>query len=138
MTEPSALLEHDYRGDVATLSVARRDVLAWLSALGADQDTKDRAALIVSELATNALQASPGRTYTVTVARVDEQHAVISVRNAESATVPPRPENWRPADGSSLRGRGLAIVSALSERVTVDSKAGEVVVTARFRLGEIR
>jgi len=134
MRDPSAVVELSYRGDVTTLSEARRDVRAWLSNWGADDDTLDRAALIVSELATNALQASPGRSYRVHVSRVDDHHAAISVRNAASSTVPPRQENWGPVDRSSLRGRGLAIVSALSEQVIVEDGRGEVVVTARIRL----
>ncbi|MGZ4726032.1 MAG: hypothetical protein ACXV8L_17650, partial [Ilumatobacteraceae bacterium] len=68
MPEPSATLDRDYEGEAATLRVARRDVLAWLTDVGADESTKERAVLIVSELATNALQASPGRMYRVRVA----------------------------------------------------------------------
>lgn len=134
MAEPGTTLDRSYRGDAATLGTARRDVLAWLSGWGADEAAKERAALIVSELATNALQASPGGTYTVQAARVDDQHAAITVRNATSGTVPPSPDKWRPVNRAALRGRGLGIVKSLSQQVTVDSDSGEVVVTALIRL----
>ena len=135
MTEPSATLHRDYEGEATTLRTARGDVLAWLSDLGADEATKERAALIVSELATNALQASPGHTYTVRVARDDDQFASIAVRNHTSGARPPARDRWQFADRSSLRGRGLAIVTSLADEVTVDDDdEGDVVVTARIRL----
>ncbi len=134
VSEPSATLHRDYEGEAATLRTARRDVLAWLSDLGADEATKECAALIVSELATNALQASPGRMYTVRIARDDDEYASISVRNHASGSRPPTRDGWHLADRSSLRGRGLAIVTSLAEEVTVNDDEGEVVVTARIRL----
>ena len=131
--DPSSALDRDYDGEPATLRAARRDVLTWLSARGADEETKQRAALIVSELATNALQASPGRPYNVSVTMTDDQCAEIAVRNHTSGGVPPERERWRFAEPSSLRGRGLAIVSSLSEDVVVCADNGEVAVTARIR-----
>jgi anti-sigma regulatory factor (Ser/Thr protein kinase) len=129
----SASLDREYDGEATTLRRARRDVLAWLSARGADEATKQRAALIVSELATNALQASPGRIYAVHVAPIDHQRVLISVRNHSSGGMPPDRAQWHVAHPSSLRGRGLSIVSALSDDVSVKNDRGEVVVTARMR-----
>ncbi|MGZ4673771.1 MAG: ATP-binding protein [Ilumatobacteraceae bacterium] len=135
MPEPSATLDRDYEGEAATLRVARRDVLAWLTDVGADESTKERAALIVSELATNALQASPGRMYRVRVALDGDGCASISVRNHTTGGRPPARDRWQFADRSALRGRGLAIVTSLAEEVSVNDDAdGEVVVTARIRL----
>jgi anti-sigma regulatory factor (Ser/Thr protein kinase) len=134
VSEPSATLHRDYEGEAATLRTARRDVLSWLTDLDADEDTKERAALIVSELATNALQASPGLTYTVRVVRDNDDFASISVRNHAVASRPPGRDRWHLADRTSLRGRGLAIVASLADEVTVDDDHGDVVVTARIRL----
>jgi anti-sigma regulatory factor (Ser/Thr protein kinase) len=127
-------LDRDYDGEAATLRIARRDVLAWLAAHGAGDDTKQRAALIVSELATNALQASPGQPYSIQVVLIDGGCAAIRVRNHTSGALPPRRENWKLADQASLRGRGLAIVESLAEEVTVDHNSNEVVISARIRL----
>jgi anti-sigma regulatory factor (Ser/Thr protein kinase) len=132
--EPAAILDRDYEGEATTLRAARRDVLAWLAERGANEATKQRAALIVSELATNALQASPGQTYTVQVAFVDDDHAAISVRNHTNGARPPAREHWHLTDRTSLRGRGLAIVKSLAEDVTVESVQDAVVVTAKIRL----
>lgn len=134
MPEPSATLDRHYEGQAATLRAARRDVLSWLDERGADEAAKQRAVLIVSELATNALQVSPGQTYTVQVSFVDDDHAAISVRNHTNGGLPPAREHWKLTDASSLRGRGLAIVKSLAEDVTVDSHQDEVVITARIRL----
>ena len=82
-------LHRDYEGDLATLRAARRDVVEWLTHRGADQETKDRAALIVSELTSNAIQTAPGSTYNLQVAQVDQQCAAISVRNRPTNGLPP-------------------------------------------------
>jgi anti-sigma regulatory factor (Ser/Thr protein kinase) len=129
----STSLDRQYNGEATTLRRARGDVVAWLSTRGADEATKQRAALIVSELATNALQASPGQIYTVHVAVVDHQRVLISVRNHSSGGMPPDRAQWHVAHPSSLRGRGLSIVSSLSEDVSVENDRGEVVVTALMR-----
>ena len=68
----SAVLRCEYEGDLVTLRAARRAVVDWLAGLGADDDTRERAALIVSELSSNAIQAAPGRTYSLQLARVDD------------------------------------------------------------------
>ena len=134
MLEPSTALDRDYDGEPTSLRATRRDVLAWLSARGAGEETKQKAALIVSELATNALQASPGHTYHVSVVMTDDHCAEIAVRNHTTGGLPPDRDRWTFAEPSSLRGRGLAIVSSLSEDVVVSSGNDDVVVTARIQL----
>ena len=129
----------EYQGGVATLRSARRDVVEWLTHLGAGQETKDRAALIVSELTSNAIQAAPGSAYQLQVARIDEQSAAISVSNRQISGLPPAPHRWRaptevPLREIPLRGRGLAIVDSLSEEVTVEHNGESVIVTARLRI----
>ncbi len=137
--DPPDALHREYEGDLATLRAARRDVVEWLTHQGADQETKDRAALIVSELSSNAIKAAPGSTYHLQVALVDEKCAAISVRNRPTNGLPPARKHWRaPADlplgQLSLRGRGLAIVDSLSEEVTVEHDGEAVVVTSLLRI----
>lgn len=137
--DPPGALYREYEGDLATLRTARRDVVAWLTHHGADQETKDRAALIVSELTSNAIQAAPGSKYNLNVARVDQQCAAISVRNRPTNGFPPARKHWRrpaelPLRQLSLRGRGLAIVDSLSVDVTVEHDGDAVVVTALLRI----
>ena len=91
--DPPAVLQRQYEGDLVTLREARRAVIDWLTGLGADDDTRERAALIVSELSSNAIQAAPGRTYSLQLARVDDQRATISVRNHPTDSLPPPRES---------------------------------------------
>ena len=137
--DPAAMFQREYEGDVATLRVARRDAVEWMTELGADDETKERAALIVSELTSNAIQAAPGRTDHLQLTLRDDGSATISVRNHPNGSRPPPRELWRAAPHSPLRkllprGRGLAIVDSLSEDVTVEHHGDDVVVTARVRI----
>ena len=141
--DPPAALHREYEGDLATLRTARHDVVEWLANRGADQETKDRAALIVSELTSNAIQAAPGSAYNLQVALVDQQCAAISVRNRPTTGLPPARQHWRapaelPLTQLPLRGRGLAIVDSLSEEVTVEHDGEAVVVTALLRIDSER
>jgi anti-sigma regulatory factor (Ser/Thr protein kinase) len=136
---PAAVLQREYAGELATLRSARRDVVDWLTQLRADDETKERAALVVSELTSNAIQAAPGRTYNLQVTRLDDGSAAISVRNHPIGSRPPARELWHPPPQTRLqkllpRGRGLAIVDSLSEDVTVEHHGDAVVVTARVRI----
>ncbi len=139
MTDPSAALRRVYDADLRTLHAARRDVVEWLTAQRADEETQERGALIVSELCSNAIQNSPGLAYVMEVARLEDHLAAISVRNRPTAKLPPPRELWRPVGDLSLkelslRGRGLAIVDSLSEDVTIEHLGDELVVTARLRI----
>jgi anti-sigma regulatory factor (Ser/Thr protein kinase) len=132
-------LQREYEGDLVTLRAARRAVVDWLAGLGADDDTRERAALIVSELSSNAIQASAGRSYSLQLARLDDGSATIAVRNHPTGSLPPARESWRREAAKQLRnllprGRGLAIVDSLSEDVTVEHYGDDVVVTARIRI----
>ena len=136
--DPQPVLQREYDGDLVTLRAARAAVIDWLAGLGADDDTRERAALIVSELSSNAIQAAPGRTYSLQV-RLDDGCATISVRNHPSGSQPPARESWRREPVTKLRnllprGRGLAIVDSLSEDVTVEHHGDDVVVAARVRI----
>src|SRR3954454_18550237 len=137
--KPAAAFRHRYAGDLATLRAARRQVVDWLEEQGADGDIKERAALIVSELTSNAVQASPGVPYSVEVTG-EKGFASITVRNHPGGQSPPPREKWRPVAHLSLkdlspRGRGLLIVDSLSDGLTIEHHSDEMVVTARLRVG---
>ncbi|MEP7114657.1 MAG: ATP-binding protein [Ilumatobacteraceae bacterium] len=139
MTEPWAVLRREYAGDLKTLHAARRDAVEWFQAQAADEPTRDQAALIVSELCSNAIQNSPGLAYDLQIVRLDDDHAAISVRKQPAGTLPPPHEDWQPAGHlslkeQSLRGRGLAIVDSLSEDVAVEHFDDTLVLTATVRI----
>jgi len=137
--EAPAAFCHQYDGDLVTLRSARRAVVSWLEQQGADDDAKQRAALIVSELTSNAVQASPGVPYSVEATRIDDEFASITVRNHPGGQTPPPREKWRPTTNLSLedlspRGRGLLIVESLSDGLTIEHHSEEVAITARLRI----
>lgn len=133
----SAPLVRSYDGRTDSLRSVRADLLAWLNGGGADSDAQERAALVVSELAANAVQAAPGRRYQVRAAW-DGGHMVVTVHNATDGDRPPVRSTWGQVDALAPRGRGLAIVDALADRVDVAERGdGSIVITARLRVGGI-
>ena len=135
-TQPdtSATMSREYAGEAATLRTARRDVVNWLMECGADSHTIERASLITSELASNAIHAAPGQPYQLRVSAVEPNAASLSIRNRTSSGGPPPRADWRPVDELAIRGRGLSIVESLSDEVTVETDGDEVIVTAWFRM----
>jgi len=104
---------------------ARRFVIDTLAAWGC-VDVLDVAALIATELATNAVLHA--RTdFTVTVSHSPEGTIRIAVRDA--SPVRPRPRRAGPFDGS---GRGLALVEALAASWGTDPLPGGKAVWAQL------
>lgn len=129
----AAVMEREYGGTTDTLSAARAETIGWLDGHRIDQEVQDRAALVLSELASNAIQASPGQTYTVCVSLSDDAAVVVAVSSRAGSGRPPERKAWGPAAALAARGRGLLIVEQLSDRVDVGQLAGMVVVTATLR-----
>jgi anti-sigma regulatory factor (Ser/Thr protein kinase) len=129
------VLEREYAGVTSVLRAARSDLVDCLGARQIDQDLRDRAQLVLSELATNAVEASPGSPFVVRVSIDDGKSLIVEVTSRTDAATPPPREGWGPATALAARGRGLLIVERLSAEVEVDQPAaGTVVVTAKLRL----
>lgn len=124
----------EFAGVSMTIALARNLVDEFLERRAASQDLRERAALAVSELASNAVQASPDHTYVVAVEEdAQSGELVIAVTNGASIESIPPNERWGPADILAPRGRGLAILEAISDRVDIEpAGTGAVVVTARL------
>lgn len=107
------------------VSVRRaRDFIAdALSAL--DGDVRNRAVLITSELATNAIRHAHSP-FKVTVALSGEG---VKVSVTDSSGVVPVPRNPSPTDA---HGRGLMILRALADRWGIDTEPG--ITTVWFAL----
>jgi len=60
-------LDREYQGRTETLRQARTEVGGWLAAHDLGSDVRERAELVVSELASNAVQAAPGTPYRLCV-----------------------------------------------------------------------
>jgi hypothetical protein len=104
---------------------ARRFVVETLTAWGYG-DLVDDAAVIITELATNAVIHA--RTdFTVTVSRLPGGPIRIAVRDA--SPMPPRPRRPQPLENS---GRGLGLVEAIAAGWGADLLVGGKVVWARL------
>ena len=129
--------ERAYDGTANTLGIARRDVAGWLGEQGFDSELQDRAALVLSELATNAVQAAPGSAYAVCVCQPDDRSAVVAVTSRTDYELPPPRTQWGPLSTFAPRGRGLMIVDQIADDVEIDLPNREtVVVTATLRSSE--
>ena len=123
-----------YDGTSSTLVAARHDLIDWLTERGYDQELRDRAALVLSELATNAVQASPGSDYGVRARTGGDGSAVMTVTSHTEFEQPPPREHWGPATALALRGRGLMIVDEVADDVQVDLPSRHIIeVTATLR-----
>jgi anti-sigma regulatory factor (Ser/Thr protein kinase) len=119
-----------YEGITAVVNGVRLDIDAWLIAQAADDDTRARAALVVSELVSNAVQASPGFPFDLSARRGDHGLITLTVVNrADDAQIPPR-SDWGPDDLLAPGGRGLAIIDSLCDAVAITSGDGNVAVEA--------
>lgn len=122
-----------YEGTTASVGSARLDLDAWLADRFMPEKLRQRAELVVSELVSNAVQASD-RTVTVNVAVCDDRLHIAVTNEGDPNALPAR-EQWRPSEVLAVRGRGLAIVEALAEKVTVSSPSdGSVTVAAALRV----
>jgi anti-sigma regulatory factor (Ser/Thr protein kinase) len=132
------LLDREYDGATSTLRSARNDVVDALDAQLSDQELQERAELVVSELATNAIQASPGTAYGLRVSLDGDGAVVIAVTSHTQREGPPPRSAWGPTHPMALRGRGLLIVDKLTDEVDVQRSAADtLVVTATFRTARI-
>jgi anti-sigma regulatory factor (Ser/Thr protein kinase) len=112
--------------------VARKQLVAWLRTLGAHDEARDDARLVVSELVGNAVRhARPLADGTMHVAWTSHDMAVdIAVTDGGALTTPERVE----AGVSDLAGRGLSIVETLATRWWVESTHSRTTVHALLAL----
>ena len=131
---PGVVLDREYDGTTGMLRAARTDVNGCLHEHGVDQDLRERAELVLSELAANAVQASPGRPFGLCMKLASDGSVVVTVTSHTDDASPPPRQQWGPVTVRAPSGRGLMIVDHLSERVVVDKPDRRtVVVTATLR-----
>ena len=128
------VLDREYEGATSTLQSARTDVVDSLRPHVTDTDVHERAQLVVSELATNAIQASPGSSYRLRVSLAAGGSVVMQVTSSTGHDTPPPRDLWGPATAIAPKGRGLMIVGKLTDEVGIEQPvAGTIVVTATLR-----
>jgi serine/threonine-protein kinase RsbW len=112
--------------------VARQHLVSWLDRLTADDDHRDDARLVVSELVGNAVRhARPLADGTMQVTWVAGPTGLdIAVTDGGARTTPERVD----AGVSDLAGRGLSIVETLAARWWVETSRSRTTVHAVLAL----
>src|SRR5579871_1568837 len=117
----------------ASVPRSRHLVRDWLedSATDLDDRTRDDVLVVVTELVTNGVLHDGGDAIGLW-ADTDPWALCVWVETADRAR--PSDARYREIDDPSERGRGLAIVEALSESVTTEVRDGRRQVSCRFLL----
>lgn len=140
MTVPDGSLmngDHDFSVsldlDFSALAPMRHEVGGWLGSHGLATVTVDDLLLVLSELCTNAIEASTSGDPPVLV-RVHRTDATISleVENSGAAFEEALDKQQKRTDPS--RGRGLIIVRALADEVAMQFHDGRCIVRAVLSL----
>lgn len=118
---------HVFAAVTSSVPGARVWVRERLTEAGISAETRSRVELLVSELATNAVQHARGARFVVWL-RADER-VEIAVRDDEP--VSPRPRDAAPEDAG---GRGLALVDAVADAWGTSPACGGKWVWCRLSL----
>lgn len=92
----------------------------WLEDIGADGEATAELAIVFSELAANAVTASPGGTLAQLRAHRDGTGIVLEAQNGSPQTMPSDDGAWDLSDPLRPGGRGLLIVTAYVDNVQVE------------------
>lgn len=127
--DPMAL---DLPFSAESAAVARQQLIEWMRTLGARDEQRDDARLVVSELVGNAVRhARPLADGTMHVAWGASPTGLdIAVTDGGARTTPEKVD----ASVSDLAGRGLAIVEVLASRWWVESSRSRTTVHALLAL----
>lgn len=117
-----------------SIGSARQAFLSWLEQVSTDAELLQDMSVVVSELASNALDGGdPHRPEAEVRAELqgDVLHVVVSNRLPGDVT---DIRHWDLDDALRGGGRGLMIVRAYTDSLSVDSTAGTVIVRCTRRL----
>lgn len=123
------------RATVDSVPTARHTLTNWLRELGIEGDVVDDLALAMTELVTNAVEASPSTASEVVIHAVfasPDIHLEVADRGGGFTL---GAHTFDEPGPQSIRGRGLPIVQALVDHVAVTRRKGETKVIATRRLG---
>lgn len=117
-------ISRTFAGTTGTLESARSLIADFVAEQGASTESSEIARLVVSELATNAVEFAPDTNYAVAAERAGEAEQIsITVRSmGEPDDVPGHGRFPVNNEGRiAARHRGLAIVHAVSESVSTSA-----------------
>ncbi len=131
MMAASDVMRLELDADLAQVSTARRFLRANLT--GVSEGIASDAQLIASELVTNAIEHGTGGSVTMAVQRGDDAVAV-TVESVGPAPNVGAVSEWRLADVDEITGRGLGIVRAVADDVSVTRSPGRLVIRASLTI----
>jgi serine phosphatase RsbU (regulator of sigma subunit)/anti-sigma regulatory factor (Ser/Thr protein kinase) len=119
-----APFEHRFTANTAAVVLARHLLADWLQHQPVDSEATDDILLIANELCTNAVSAAPDGSVVLRAALSDD--AVEVEVQDEGGIAPPFPTDYDqgPPDAMAESGRGLFLVKALSDEVSVEVAEG--------------
>ena len=117
--------------DPAGTGVARREFVRWMDGAGVDRDVAGELAVVVSELAANAANASPPTEDPAEVAAWTEPDSVVIEVSNRVGRMSRRRPRWDLRDPLRSGGRGLMIVRAYTDDIAFQATDDTVVVRCR-------
>jgi len=135
--ETPEMSECTFGGQTSSIGAARlfvrRAAAEALDLASPESDLRGDLELAVSELVTNAIEHGLGEPVTVIVSTTAGT-VVVSVRSVRTPSGIADPSTWAGPLPTVRAGRGLAIVRAISDEVSVDADDATVTVHCMFRL----
>lgn len=119
----------DVAPDLDEVAEVRRRAIGEAEAVGYSTARLQDLAVVLSELLTNAVESGTSAPIGLELRVVPGRAHVVVTNAVDEADIPPR-KDWGPETLLANRGRGLAIVEAMSQHVVVEKSDGEVVVRA--------
>ncbi|WP_424187350.1 ATP-binding protein [Actinokineospora sp. G85] len=108
------------------LPVVRADLDHWMTALGVSTPTRQDVHLALGEALANAIEHGHRDTPSAPVSlAVSHGPSGITVLVSDQGT-------WRPPAPDHTRGRGLAMIETLSDRMSLTADDGRTTLTARI------
>ena len=131
--DPQHHFHADYRPDTASLPEARDDFVAWLGADESLAELRDEMLVVLSELLSNAIDASTDPEDAVAVrAWIDDGGLTLEVTNPASAVFDAS-DHWDYDDPLRPGGRGLIIVESLVDDMAIAPPDGVRPLQVRCR-----
>lgn len=118
------MLDQAFDGQAGSLAEVRAAVAQAGEGAGLDREWTEKAKLVANELAANALEAAPNVPYRVRVESQGHDFTITVSSRSDESDLPPR-DDWGPSQLLAQRGRGLAIVETLADRVDVSQNGDE-------------
>lgn len=113
------------------LVVIRKDFARWLAHHSIHGSPADQLLVILNEVVTNAIEASPENATITTQWALDDVEVRLTVEDDGPGF---RYHRAEPVGPEAVRGRGLTIVEALSDRIQVQNDGNRTTVTTWTRV----